>query len=375
MQISGFEAKDVQYRASGICWRCDADRRGKGSGNGSGSAAAREEMRPALDKAIIVEGLEEGGPEERRRRAERSGECWFCGASAGCASCGKPKWEGEGELTGFRRDRIEGRVDKGKKRAQDADMGQSGSSKRVRESSMTGHLAILANPFVPRPLDGQQQFQQQNDYNEPGARYGQPAEQLTQTYNFEGQGMQFQAGEPQNAFGDWQNMQGLHLSGFGEPGGQDIPIDPALEQLQGAEQVQQSFGVPNYQNGEFPPIPDFGADAVSLPFYLPYISFPGHFANSTKLDGIPEFDLGDMTEESFISLLEGLIDPSLFKLDVGEPKPEAHAPEASNGNESVASTLPSTQAATQPATQAPENPYADQFAVPTKYPNMGWLPF
>lgn len=48
-------------------------------------------MRPEIDRAIIVEGLEELDVTDRRRRAEAGGNCWYCGARHGCSKCGVNK--------------------------------------------------------------------------------------------------------------------------------------------------------------------------------------------------------------------------------------------------------------------------------------------
>lgn len=45
-------------------------------------------MRPEIDRAFIVEGLEELDTTGRRRKAEAGGNCWFCGAMHGCLMCG-----------------------------------------------------------------------------------------------------------------------------------------------------------------------------------------------------------------------------------------------------------------------------------------------
>lgn len=65
-------------------------------------------MRPKIDRASLVLGLEEIGVTGRRRKTERDGECWFCAAKGGCKSCGsKDIVEGEGDekpdITGFKR--------------------------------------------------------------------------------------------------------------------------------------------------------------------------------------------------------------------------------------------------------------------------------
>lgn len=45
-------------------------------------------LRPGIDKAYIVLGLEELGITGRRRQVEEGGHCWFCNARGGCKECG-----------------------------------------------------------------------------------------------------------------------------------------------------------------------------------------------------------------------------------------------------------------------------------------------
>ena len=81
IQISGYEAAQVDQRPSGTCWRCQALAKSK-------SGRQRENMRPGIDRAHIMPGLEELDARDRRREAEIAGKCWFCGSSAGCTACG-----------------------------------------------------------------------------------------------------------------------------------------------------------------------------------------------------------------------------------------------------------------------------------------------
>ncbi|CZS95162.1 uncharacterized protein RAG0_04922 [Rhynchosporium agropyri] len=75
IQVRGYEAED---RDAGTCWRCTARRTG----------ADRESLRPRIDRATLVLGLDEIGVTGRRRREEKNGNCWFCGANGGCNTCG-----------------------------------------------------------------------------------------------------------------------------------------------------------------------------------------------------------------------------------------------------------------------------------------------
>lgn len=83
IQVRGYEPED---RDSGICWRCKAAVAGV-------SGADRESLRPRIDKATLVLGLDELGLTGRRRREEQNGNCWFCGATAGCKTCGAKEIE------------------------------------------------------------------------------------------------------------------------------------------------------------------------------------------------------------------------------------------------------------------------------------------
>ncbi|KAL2072282.1 hypothetical protein VTL71DRAFT_11625 [Oculimacula yallundae] len=78
IQVRGYEAED---RDTGTCWRCKARISGV-------SNLDRESLRPRIDKATLVLGLDEIGVIGRRRREERNGNCWFCGATGGCKTCG-----------------------------------------------------------------------------------------------------------------------------------------------------------------------------------------------------------------------------------------------------------------------------------------------
>lgn len=83
LQVGSQDPSLVEQRSEGTCWRCLAhwDRK---------TGEERERMRPTIDRAELVEGLEETTPLERRRRVEASGICWFCmgePTSHGCDMC------------------------------------------------------------------------------------------------------------------------------------------------------------------------------------------------------------------------------------------------------------------------------------------------
>jgi hypothetical protein len=77
---------DAEDRDMGTCWRCQADISGI-------LGEARENLRPEIDSAMIVHGLDEVGVSGRRKIAEESGACWYCGAKAGCQYCTPIKHE------------------------------------------------------------------------------------------------------------------------------------------------------------------------------------------------------------------------------------------------------------------------------------------
>jgi hypothetical protein len=84
IQVIDVETAQAQQRSSGTCWRCRAAADGK-------SGRERDNMRPQIDRAIIVEGLEELDVTGRRMRVERGGNCWYCDATHGCLMCGTKK--------------------------------------------------------------------------------------------------------------------------------------------------------------------------------------------------------------------------------------------------------------------------------------------
>lgn len=96
---AGYEPEE---RNSGACWRCRAQMLGA-------SAEDRETMRPAIDTAGVVVGLEELGPAERRHFVERNGVCWFCASKPGCTTCKVVKLDDEDddENTGYKRSRLD----------------------------------------------------------------------------------------------------------------------------------------------------------------------------------------------------------------------------------------------------------------------------
>jgi hypothetical protein len=81
IQVRAFEPED---KPTGTCWRCKAAAAGK-------IGHERNKMRPGVDSAEIVVGLEEPTVQQRRQMAEDDGKCWFCSAQGGCTTCGSKR--------------------------------------------------------------------------------------------------------------------------------------------------------------------------------------------------------------------------------------------------------------------------------------------
>jgi hypothetical protein len=86
IQIINPDTGHVPQRPSGTCWRCKAAAEGK-------TDDERDSMRPGIDSAKIVVGLEELEGPGGRKRVKMDGKCWFCGAARGCQLCGSQKSE------------------------------------------------------------------------------------------------------------------------------------------------------------------------------------------------------------------------------------------------------------------------------------------
>ena len=263
LQISGYEPKDVDHRNTGTCWRCVAMLRGK-------SVQGREELRPVLDKAFIVEGLDEIPMDERRRKMKKAGICWFCGACEGCKSCGS----GPGKR--IEEEPVEVVVDrKGKGRLAEAEMVQRRNKKAKFEhdggsmptltsensgsSSKVPDLSVYpAQPFERQPPTTALQY----DHNLGGFVFGQFNEPAP-AFNYRSQEMRFQNPVPQNSIGGWQGVQGFPLD---EHEG-SVQIDPALEQPQ-ASVVSYNLSDYTLSDDSLPPVPDVGSAPVSNPSSL-----------------------------------------------------------------------------------------------------------
>jgi hypothetical protein len=165
IQISGYEAAQVDQRPSGTCWRCQALAKSK-------SGRQRENMRPGIDRAHIMPGLEELDARDRRREAEIAGKCWFCGSSAGCTACG-PKEAAIVPLESLP-DR------KPKRQAKEAPAGEKPRKSRrklkvesqtptrpLKEESVSSSVPDIIEP-QPLPFFPKYVFDQPNNYLEGG---------------------------------------------------------------------------------------------------------------------------------------------------------------------------------------------------------------
>lgn len=218
-------------------------------------------MRTVLDRAFIVEGLEEWSMDERRKRQEQAGLCWHCGADRGCGTCGseREKFSGEREVLEI----------KGKRGRGDGDTGKGkGREKRVKVGHAGSLIATLPSAsMVSTPSFGQEQIDpalQQHDINSGGCGGESSYDQFTQpilTFNYQPQEVQFQSPMPEFASGAWQYGHGFQSQGISCQNSQHPPIDPGLYQQRREQQVEQKFDRPFCQQQELPPISDF-ADLV-----------------------------------------------------------------------------------------------------------------
>ena len=251
MQISGYEPKDVQHRDKGVCWRCLADRTGWD----------RESLRPVLDTAFIVEGLEEWNMEERRVRQEQAGLCWQCGADRGCETCGsgRTQYSGEKEVLEIKgkRGRAETYASRGK-----------GTTKRLKvdhtRSLMSTPSLMASTPlFEKQLLDPllQQRDLSPRDYGSQSShdQFAQPAA----TFDYRPQEVQFRGPVSQYRPGTWQNGQSFQNNRISADGLGGGTLDPSGYCQQAEDRVQQSVNLSIRQSRELPPVLDFGADFVS----------------------------------------------------------------------------------------------------------------
>lgn len=235
----------------------------------------RDGMRPVLDKAFVVNGLEEFTIDERRRRVERAGMCWFCGAHGGCENCGTGEGvHGRGSrkevLTGFKRDRYQ------------ADIGRAkGENKRAklehaRNSNMAPSSMASGPDFQQELVDPSLLPFQKYNLNSRAFRYNH-FRQSAPNFDYQPQEAKFQAPAasmiPPTSTGR-QGVQDLQSqvinAGYSS---ENAPVDPSLEGPPGIEQQHQSFDLPLHQKQEFPPLPEFGGDSVSLiPFHMCHCS-------------------------------------------------------------------------------------------------------
>ncbi len=137
IQLGGYEPEHRRY---GMCWRCKAIQKdGK-------QLWELDSLRPGIDTAEIVKGLEELNVSERRNRVEEGGHCWFCDARGGCQSCGAS------EITTVRGERQEyDTLKKIRKRQLDSEESRIAGKRIKREPtySQAYFLSTSTRPPVP----------------------------------------------------------------------------------------------------------------------------------------------------------------------------------------------------------------------------------
>lgn len=153
IQIGGYEFTNADHKQAGICWRCKASL-------GGTAGCERERLRPEIDTAVIVPGLDELGLEDRRKLAEADGTCWFCD-SKGCDICAG------GELALG----AEGKPGTAAKR-QGTGKGSARHNKRLKTEAITG-MTQRSSPVVSKSSfqPYSQPLSQQSFWN-PNGPYG-----------------------------------------------------------------------------------------------------------------------------------------------------------------------------------------------------------
>lgn len=144
IQVRGVEPEE---RSTGECWRCKAEAAGK-------SGFDKDMLRPGIDKAYIVLGLEELGIVGRRRVVEEGGHCWFCNARGGCGECGAREIKAMEEQTGS----IYREETPSKRRHQQPRTEKDRGSKRVKAERSEGQSStpnsMYSSPSAPISILG-----------------------------------------------------------------------------------------------------------------------------------------------------------------------------------------------------------------------------
>jgi hypothetical protein len=146
----------------GTCWRCQA--------TGDGLEGERyEARRPSIDRAVVVEGLENANSEGRRKKVEQNGNCWHCGASrdgvrdceqcdgTGSASKGKKRSIDEGPQSGIKKRRVSAAAVEGVTPKPRRGRPPGGGKKKLDAIKEETEI----NTFQPL-LDGNNAFQQES---------------------------------------------------------------------------------------------------------------------------------------------------------------------------------------------------------------------
>jgi len=188
-------------------------------------AYQREIMRPGIDKANLVHGLEELIPSDRRRLAEAGGYCWFCDAKEGCEMCDTGKIAdkvAESEAMGT--------PTIAKKRHWDGK--SKTANKRLKTEAGGGMnqspLPMLSAPFLKQ--QSQPYFPQQPYSDYPGDSGYSQASPSASNFNAFGHNGNSQGDLLANNFNAFdQNF--LHYQGRSDPLTTDWQVDPALLSL------------------------------------------------------------------------------------------------------------------------------------------------
>jgi hypothetical protein len=236
----------------------------------------REDLRPVLDKAFIVEGLNDVSMEERHRKMEKAGICWFCGACGDCASCGTGECENTidlGNRKGKRR-MLEGGVGQGRNKMVKAEHARSSlPTLPCALSAVASTLPDLSSypgqPFQEQLLDP---ALQRPNYNMKEFGYDQ-FRQPAAAFNYQSQEMPFQRPIPQDPSGSWQDLQGVQSHGiYGANDGRGH-LDPSQDKSEAGEDSKQPFDLTPQQDQELPPLPGFDTNWVSSILSLPFFCY------------------------------------------------------------------------------------------------------
>jgi hypothetical protein len=128
------------YSTNAKCWRCKAD-------DAFTYGWQRDLMRPGIDRAHVVQGLEELSVGGRRKRVEEGGHCWFCNARGGCAACGADEIIPGERFEQDQQQQYEPTPNKGKRKGGIVAESAKHMGKRVKSRP------VVRRSYIPSPLD------------------------------------------------------------------------------------------------------------------------------------------------------------------------------------------------------------------------------